>query len=102
MNTSFPGNEGLLDVANRLRLLLSLPGTLGAGQSTQSAISRLVSLPEPVSVAKKRVSFSIFHQSIEDSDERGIMISWFAEEVGKLSLKHGVNVAGPEGRVSAI
>jgi hypothetical protein len=48
---------------------------LGAGQSMGSMITGLVSFPESASVAKKRVSFSIFHQSIEDSDNRGITIS---------------------------
>jgi hypothetical protein len=65
-------------------------------------IIRPVSLPKSASVAKKSVSFSIFHQPIEDSDKRGKTISWLADEVGELFLKNGENFAGAQGRVSSI
>jgi hypothetical protein len=99
-NTSPPGNEVLADVANRPELWILLLAILGAGQFIRSVISRLVSLPESASVAKKRVNFSIFRQSIEDSDKRGIILSWLAEEVGELFLKDGVDSTGAKGLVS--
>src|ERR1700747_1476202 len=101
-DTSLAGIEVPPDVANRLPLLVSLPAFSVPGQSNRSVISRLVSLPESVSVAKKCVGFSRFRQSTEDSNKRGITISWSAEQVGELSLKDRADSTGSKGRVSPV
>jgi hypothetical protein len=62
---TFPiGNEPLSDASTHPWLPTRVKANLGAGQSSQSAINRLLSMPESASVAKERVSFSILHQSI--------------------------------------
>jgi len=99
-NTLPPGKRGPARCGQPSTAVDLATTILGTGHS--SVISRLVSVPESVSVARKCVSFSIFHQSIEDSDKPGIMIAWLGEEFGQLCLKDGVNFAGTQGRVSAI
>jgi len=59
-------------------------------------------LPESVSVAEKRFGFSIFRQSIEDSDKGSIVVSWLPEQIREFALQDEVDFTGSEGRVRPI